>query len=1493
MAWIQAQSKVQVFRARFSPTTDGYAQVILKRDVLPWFLETVTSEENIEHTQKQKFEQWIAGLCGLSTSLWEVGVINSPTKSVMCLNIFHALYDGISLVLLLDLVAQYYLGHSKAVETPDFLDVLHLGPLYKDPSAESFWKDHLAGYQNRSLGCPLGTSIIQKIQIDTTEHVDHLRKSLNITEQAVLHACWLLTLQQHYSFVPPLGIVVSGRTIDVPGIRDVVGPLLNTIPSNIQVQDLKNWSDVAQRCHDYHVSTIPFQHTSLRDIMKWLGKNPDDRLFDTLFVFQRENARDESPTKGIWLALDSETQHEYPVAFEIVRTRNMYLTATLAAKSHVLSSEAAQQILTTFAQLLSEFAQNPSKELPQMNGALPNRHRSVNGELPRPQNPERASKQGDASEFRWTPQALTTRDVIADLAGLKQESVGKETSIFEVGLDSIDAVKLSSRLNKLGLKLPVSAIMRHRTVRGMTEHLAMSIQPDQNGTHPLLDQMEESLKKFLESEEAVPSDAGRILPATPIQEAMIAEMIASGYKHYYNHEVLQLEPLVDAAKLQGAWRAVVRAHPILRTSFVEVWDPEIPVSYAQVVHSEDHFDFQTVHLHGASVDTIIEKQRSRATTDLAHRPLVTLTAAVDDNIRYLVLSIAHALYDGWSINLLHEDVAKCYAGESCERPRPDPILEQIIASSGDRALRFWRATLSNFTWVPFPPREHASSGSDVVHRAEGPLFPLDKSETFCRQHGITMQALFVSCWSLVLATYVKRLDVVFGLVLSGRNVPESEHIMFPTMNTVAMRVILHGTRLELVKYVQEVLLEVSEHQHFPLRQARPDIGSRQVFDTIFIYQKRPLENTNARPGLYKSIGSASDVEYPVCAEIEGLPKQDKKSAVPTLVGRVACRETVMGEEDTLALLSQMAHVLRSIIDEPAQQSVDFIQNGMSICGSPIVQETPVQDAEVKSLPETSTQAQWSTIESKIRNVLSAVSGVPENSIHKNDTVFQLGLDSISAIKVTALLKKQFVKLAVSDMLKAGTIERMAQVANNHRAELPSAKLPSAQRSDALRESLNGINVDELLRIYDIDPRRVQKIFPATAGQSYFLSVHALNPDVFYPEFCYLASKELSEELLNEAWARLIELTPILRTAFIPIGNPQVPYLQIVLESMCNPVVWHRSNGAKISSQTRRGFGSVPVALHAWNTAGGTSLMLQIHHALYDAVSLPYMLNRLSRLCNQTETSNTPSDLVDLSDLVAFQQVHLPVEVRRQFWQNYLGQASINEPAAVHTGEFRAIQHCYRPGLVHNMSILERAAKRHGLSVPAIFLALYARVHAQYVTATNGIDEGIRPQLIVGLYLANRSHAVERQSELVAPTINIVPLRLDDKMSDSDESLFAAAQKVQDEIREISRIEHVSVSLIEIAEWTGVRINTCINFLRLPELDESSTHAHEQQDFSFKAVQRTELERLRVSSDCTYDHPEEIETPSVPVPDIDSTSSLAGIQNVFQVSTLVRQFLSSA
>jgi hypothetical protein len=217
--------------------------------------------------------------------------------------------------------------------------------------------------------------------------------------------------------------------------------------------------------------------------------------------------------------------------------------------------------------------------------------------------------------------------------------------------------------------------------------------------------------------------------------------------------------------------------------------------------------------------------------------------------------------------------------------------------------------------------------------------------------------------------------------------------------------------------------------------------------------------------------------------------------------------------------------------------------------------------------------------------------------------------------------------------------------------------------------------------------------------------------------------------------------------------------------------------------------------------------------------------------------------------VALQQIHSPVEDRRRFWQRYLGQISIRQNAEQQLANgnvkvkakasFGTIQQFYRPGLVPNMASIELAAKRRGLSIQSIILALYARVHARVFAGEDSTP------LVVGLYLANRSHVMDGLSELMAPTLNIVPLILE---TDGKDSLFVAARKIQDDINEISRVEYVGVSLFEIAEWTGVCVDVCVNFLRLPESEEEPVnHGVNGVQVQFKSIQREDLANENISA----------------------------------------------
>ncbi|KLJ10032.1 hypothetical protein EMPG_14550 [Blastomyces silverae] len=1449
-AWLKAQHTVQILRTKFALTAGHYSQAVLKEDHFPWFELTAVDDIEVEKVANGRYKEWCGQPANLTGRVWEAGVIIGPGRRWMSLNIFHGLYDGNSLPLLLNIVSQAYVDQTSAPETPPYLECLAQGPLCKIPEAKEFWLQHLNGppkplpFMSGAYG---DGPLVATLEIGGLTQLETLRRKLDVLEQSVFLACWLRVLEGHLKFIPTVGIIVSGRALDFKETQDIIGPLFNTLPCNIPSSNISSMADLVKSCHEFYVSTLQYQHTSIRDIMKWMQRKSGTPLFDNLFVFQREPADKLGSANSLWSSITSQAEPDYPVALEVQRNQDGSLTVTLVTQAGILTPETAQQLTLQFRDILANFLDNPSSKLHlAAHGSGDSKMGTHSGAA----NTEPPINGGISNcsfhPFEWTAMAFRLREEIASLADVEALAIQESTSIFEVGLDSIDAIQLSSRLANAGIRLTVTAIMRGQTIKNIVRNMELD---ELNGVvkpQTSIEALELELWNYFENEGYDLTGIEHIWPATPLQEAMVAEMVSSSFNRYFNHDILEVKDNVDIDKLKGAWQQVVDANAIFRTSFIEVSDHSFPSTYAQLVYAPGvPIDWTVIDTNGRSIDTILEDEQQKAATTFGTRkPLFKiqlLTSEISGRKRHLILSMPHAMYDGWSLDLLNEDIATCYSGRPFNiRGSCDKVLGHILNSTSELGLQFWRGALSGACPTAFPKQIDAEGDYSKVHRMEKVLdIPRVDVSSFCKSQGVTLQTLGLTCWALVLAGYLGRLDVVFGTMLAGRDIPDAnaEQIMFPLMNSVAVRIILHGSRADMLKYAQETMAPISEHQHVPLRIAKQvsGFGGQNLFDTLFIFQKRPPRDTSfLQEPLYESVGGFSDVEYPVCIEMEELDN--------SIAWRVACKDTVLGEPDVSRLLDRVNFVFDNIIRHPDSETIDFSDDGISICQCPVFQEQDSYEDNRLLDDAPRTDMPFSPLENEIRSVLSSLSSIPVEEIDRETTLFHIGLDSISAIKVAALLKKKGIILSVSDMLRAGTVPNMAQFAMSKQDEAPVQ-----DHAKILEKLLEEVDTQTLLHTQGINTQDIEKVIPATSGQIYVLNVHEnSNRQLFYPCFFYqVENVAVAKETISAAWTALISELPILRTQFIATGKRTLPYIQVVHKHVDNPIVWEQDLKAQNSTILEARPGQrVPVTLHASEQLGKTILMLHIHHALYDAVSLPRMMNVLAELCTSPKHRAKPriASKVDISELVAHQHIHSSPQERQNFWTNYLAPFVDSEeqkqkeplsPKIKHPTNIDIVQN-YRQLLVKDIDRLEKLGRSYGVNVQAIFLAIYAKVHWSKIK--NRVDTGNTAgpsNLIIGIYLANRSHSLDGLPELIAPTLNIVPLRiaLQQDADGQQQSIFDLARRIQGDLHEISRVEHSSVSLIDIADWTGVKVDAFVNFIKLPDTasgggDSSSSAAGE-------------------------------------------------------------------
>lgn len=309
-AWANVVASTDVLRIKFCPTVDGHAQAVCKYQSVPWFEKRFDTEEELQAYKFESFTNWRDANKELNGPLFEIRVLHTQARRLVYLRIFHALYDGVSLPVILQAVFLEYTQVPNLKLRPSFMETLAVGPLCEVQGATEFWSQRLLNLTYESelpLTSLRSTTTLATLNVSDPK-LSEARRHYNTTLQSLIQAAWILVLRKFFPSEVVFGMVVSGRSIDYENIDQVVGPLFNTIPFYVDISGCKSWADIIGGCHDFNTTVIPYQHSSLRDIMRWCQRSPKQPLFETLFVFQKAELGDAATTCSLWTQMETAPQ---------------------------------------------------------------------------------------------------------------------------------------------------------------------------------------------------------------------------------------------------------------------------------------------------------------------------------------------------------------------------------------------------------------------------------------------------------------------------------------------------------------------------------------------------------------------------------------------------------------------------------------------------------------------------------------------------------------------------------------------------------------------------------------------------------------------------------------------------------------------------------------------------------------------------------------------------------------------------------------------------------------------------------------------------------------------------------------------------------------------------------------------------------------------------------------------------------------------------------
>ncbi|KAF7125668.1 hypothetical protein CNMCM5793_001907 [Aspergillus hiratsukae] len=1430
-AWQDTADNNEILRTCFAPLEKEIVQVVLTPGYpMSWTEEEYDSLEECITQQREDQQQISRGIIENITDVPPVRfhlATSSKRPLALFIAIHHALYDGESFSMLMEDVTARYVGEPviQRGSPAAFINHVYGQNLEK---AQQHWVSALSDCRPTILRVDTGaveetTFINRKLRAGLAELERH-SATLHTTVPSLTQALFALLLADRVNASDvTYGLVLSGRAVAVPGADSVLLPSITTIPGRLNTNGLTTVAEVIKSVQQLTARSLEYQHTSLRRIQRWLKS--EKPLFDCLFSYIRSTP---APKHNLWEHLESNMPSEYPLAVEIEANHEkdeVYVHCGFSASFG--SVDRGQEFVEKLDALLSAFLSGDDITLDSFSlagsGASGSRAIAV---------------KWDAST--WSTTETKIRDLTATFCSLDVVNVSKGTSFISLGIDSVTAIQFARKLRVLQFEVAPSDIMRFPCVGALAKH----IDERSAGGHQSAPSEDKKPRVSL----AVHGDNIRLLTGedsvaamfecTPLQAGMITRTLGSESQVYVHPHIVRLSNGVNIDRLKNAVAEVVSKNDILRTSFHPI--TENGVTWVGAVHTNPPLQWKEITL--SSNEDVIAKVTSlysfREVADFETPPLrfVLVDRA---NEKLFVVLMHHALYDGASLPMLFEDFATAYHGQAtAQRPQFSDISHHILEGQND-SCAFWTKKLAGYEPVEIP----ALSSSDATERmllSESKIgLDLEKVVESCKAMEVTVQSVALLAYAKVLACLVGKRDVVFGQVLAGRSlpVPGAEQTIGPLFNTVAQRVSFEPKFLsnrEMAQRVRQLTAESQVFQHAPLKDVQKALrqehgmNAASLFDTLFVFQKSADLTTLAldeqqiwRP--FETDGYAAQAEHKLNLEVDH--GQEAIVVSGSCDGRYMCQQAL--DE----FMMDFCTAFQDIIDHPSRCATAAPE---PLGGLPLRLSNSTKPERGDS------ESDAPAHELVVRDVLAEVAGVPVDSIMPSTSIYNIGLDSLSAIRIASICRSRGLKASVADVLQGNTLRGIS-------SRIVSTVEERIQTQEPLIENYEAVEKTVLQQL-GLSNDTVESILPCLSGQLYHLTSWLKSGrTLFEPAWSYYSPERLDPAKLEKAWDQLRQRHPILRTCFaatspsmaVQVVLKQAPQNAEIFKVIESPTCIEEAAKAQAREEglNPSSLFVPPVRLRLLKASDKDGIQVFINHAAYDAWTMPMFVSELAQLYRGNSVESNP----DFPSFVEHATRSLREVDEETYWSSQLGSSApttikpkaqeLRPPRRSFVGIWDKVKNLLGSSVptiikpkaqelrlprqsfvgvwkkVKNLSQLESTCRSVGLSLQSVVLLAVSRCLARMT--------GVQTPTI-GLYQTGRSASFNNIERLSGPCLNVTPFTFPAPGAKAESNVLDEIQAIQTSLAE--RVLYEQSCLRDIlVKWASTKsreplFNTWVNLL---------------------------------------------------------------------------------
>lgn len=442
----------------------------------------------------------------------------------------------------------------------------------------------------------------------------------------------------------------------------------------------------------------------------------------------------------------------------------------------------------------------------------------------------------------------------SNVLGLDKNEISVEGDFFDLGGHSLKATRLVGMVyEKLGIKLPLSAMFLHPTIAELSQFLKTS-----------------SVEPF-ETLEAISDSSDHCYEASHIQQRFwVLNQFEENRLSYIIPLNYEIKGDIDISLFKESFQLLLERHEILRTTFFQ--NQQEQVIQKIWLDELDAWKLEYIDLRSevSPMESAIDIAKKEANTpfDLTEPPLYRAKLLhIENGHFYLSLTFHHIIFDGWSINVFLRDWTQLYDALDKQTKANLPNLpikykdysswyNSRISKEGSNSWEYWESKLSGELPIielstDFQrPRIKSSNGRSI--RFEIDRETSAKFKRLCKKYQTSTFVGILGIIKVLLLRYTGQKDLIVGSPVSGRTHPSLDNLIGVFINTLPFRSQIdpNGSFVDVLQAVHQTVVGAQEHQDYPFDylveklNLRREVSRTTLFDIGFTWHASGIDNSD-------------------------------------------------------------------------------------------------------------------------------------------------------------------------------------------------------------------------------------------------------------------------------------------------------------------------------------------------------------------------------------------------------------------------------------------------------------------------------------------------------------------------------------------------------------------------------------------------------------------------------------------------------------------------